>query len=249
MTKQIITSFPIYPSQQVQFKEKARKISWALSRAKLLNSELSAFKRNDTLARALGYKSHSDLVYKSKAKLQADFGKPLIIFSNEAVSKRIATTFWQEFDGTKESHKLFQSVFDQLGEQEVDWEQGVARLSDDRHKLYIMISLNTDGIQFINITNSYLLELDWKSSIKVGDTYGFSSRDDLIDLLKNYVDKPLLIEGVEEEDEHLLLTTLLTKQDEFPAPLLRSLYCKVEDQNREYINSLPQNKHLKSVFE
>jgi hypothetical protein len=248
MTQQIITSFPIYSSQQVQFKEKAKKISWALCRAKLLKSELSAFKRNDALARALGYKSHSDLVSKSKAKLQVDDGKPLIIFSNETVAKRIVTTFWLEFGGTDESHKLFQSVFEQLGDQEVDWEQGAARLSDDRHKLYIMISLNTDGIQFINITREYSLELDWKSSIKIGNTYGFSGRDDLIDLLKGYVDKPLLIEGIEEQDEHLSLTTLLKKLGEIPAPLLRSLYCEVEDQNREYINSLPQNKHLKSFF-
>ena len=249
MMGQDTPKFPIYPSQLKQFKEKSEKIVWALNRANLVKSNLSSFKRNDALARTLGYKSHSDLAFSSKARQQADKIKPLIIFSDEKISKRIATTFWQEFDGKESSYKLFQSVVNQLGNQEVDWEQGVASFSDDKHKIYIMISLNTDGIKLINIGSKYLLNLDWQSSILIGDVYGFSGRDNLIDLLEDYVDKPLLIEGIEEGNEYLPTKALLKNLNDFPGPLLRSLYYEAEDQNREYINSLPQNKHLKSLFD
>lgn len=245
MTNKIETTFPIYSSQLTQFKTKAKEISWALYSSKLLNSELSNFKSNDALARALGYKSHSDLIFQTKAKLQADHTKPFTLYSDKAVTQSIATSFWKEFGRAKESHALFQNVFNYLRNQE----KNVANQPCDGLRMYIEISLNNNGIHFVNTTRIYFLDLDWQSSINIGNTFGFSGKDELISLLEQYEDKPLLIEGIEEKDEYLPGEALLKKLKNFPGPLLRSLYYEAERQNREFIDSLPQNKRKKNFLD
>ena len=82
----------IYPSQLHAFKTKAELLSTSISAALSIN-KLSAFKRNDYLAIALGYKGHPDLVESSKFRVSSDKEQQLLIFSNEAIKQSIAEVF------------------------------------------------------------------------------------------------------------------------------------------------------------
>jgi hypothetical protein len=82
----------IYPSQLDAFKTKAELLSTSISEA-LSIKKLSAFKRNDYLAIALGYKGHPDLVESSKFRVSSDKEQQLLIFSNEAIRQSIAEVF------------------------------------------------------------------------------------------------------------------------------------------------------------
>lgn len=240
-------NYTVYPSQLTKFKEKAKKLEWALNRAKLLNSKPSAFVRNDRLARALGYKSHSDLVNQSKAKQQADTGQPLILFSDDMISKSIAQVFWKESNASEDLLLMFQTVCNQLGNQEVGWEPGVIKLSENQYKLYITLSLNVNGIEFINIADRYMIDLDWDECSKILLGFGFEGKRDLITFLEEYVDMPILIEGMED----FMTTGELIEKGEFSnlfRPLIRALYYEAEDKHRSYINNLPQNINLMSFL-
>jgi len=76
--------FPIYPSQLKSFKEKAKRLAEKITR-KHPNIKLSAFKRNDLLSMALGYKGHADLVTSSSFRASSDKEDALLLFSNEKV--------------------------------------------------------------------------------------------------------------------------------------------------------------------
>jgi hypothetical protein len=82
----------IYPSQLDSFKDKARLLSTAISE-KLSIKALSAFKRNDYLSIALGYKGHPDLLNSSKFRKNADTEQQLIIFTNKDIRQSIAEIF------------------------------------------------------------------------------------------------------------------------------------------------------------
>ena len=229
-------TFPVFPSQHEQFKEKAKKLEWALSRAKLIK-KLSAFKRNDCLARALGYKSHSDLVTQSYARKQADQRQPLILFSDHATSQSIAEAFWKEFNRSQDSLFLFQSTCKQLGYKEVDWDPGIADFSDNHYKLYVMVSLNTDGINFINIDN-FMIDLKWSDCQDTIAAFGLDGKKGLIRFLEKYVDMPILIEGI---PPHIALKEL----SEPLRPIVRALYYKAADKNRDVI----ANPSLTNLFD
>jgi hypothetical protein len=82
----------IYPSQLDAFKTKAELLSTSISKA-LSIKKLSAFKRNDYLAIALGYKGHPDLIESSKFRVSSDTEQQLLMFSNEAIRQSIAEVF------------------------------------------------------------------------------------------------------------------------------------------------------------
>jgi hypothetical protein len=63
--------FRVSPSQLPEFKQVANELSNKISELSGQN-KLSAFQRNDCLARGLGYKGHSDLVQSSKARQDSD---------------------------------------------------------------------------------------------------------------------------------------------------------------------------------
>ena len=85
----------IYPSQLVAFKDKANSLSTSISEI-LSIKKLSAFKRNDYLSIALGYKGHPDLIQSVKFRKEADTEQQLLIFSNEAIRQSISVVFSQK---------------------------------------------------------------------------------------------------------------------------------------------------------
>ncbi len=92
---------PVYPSQLSYFK------SFASGFAKLLaertsTNPLSAFKRNDYLSMALGYKSHSDLIQSTKFRKEADINEELTAFADLALHSRIADVLWEKLNTPKE---------------------------------------------------------------------------------------------------------------------------------------------------
>lgn len=73
-------SVPVYPSQLDAFKIKADQLATAIADTQK-TKKLSAFKRNDYLAQALGYKGHTDLVKLAGFRKNADIAETLYIFS------------------------------------------------------------------------------------------------------------------------------------------------------------------------
>tara|TARA_Y100001970_G_scaffold224984_2_gene277522 strand:- start:31984 stop:33246 length:1263 start_codon:yes stop_codon:yes gene_type:complete len=96
---------PIYPSQLDSIKTKAKALA-VLIAEKLDFKPLSAFKRNDYLSIALGYKGHSDLVESSKFRKEGDKYKPLWVFQNEDIASSIASVFSKNVDGLTEKTVL-----------------------------------------------------------------------------------------------------------------------------------------------
>ena len=96
---------PIYPSQLDSIKTKAKALA-VLIAEKLDFKPLSAFKRNDYLSIALGYKGHSDLVESSKFRKEGDKSKPLWVFQNEDIASSIARVFSKKIDGLTEETVL-----------------------------------------------------------------------------------------------------------------------------------------------
>lgn len=70
----------VYPSQLDAFKIKADQLATAIA-ATQKTKKISAFKRNDYLAQALGYKGHADLVKLAGFRKDADKAESLYIFS------------------------------------------------------------------------------------------------------------------------------------------------------------------------
>ncbi len=89
----------IYASQLNAFKAKAELLSSSISEA-LSIKKLSAFKRNDYLSIALGYKGHPDLLQSTKFRKDSDTGKQLLIFSNEAIRQSITKVFCEKLNLT-----------------------------------------------------------------------------------------------------------------------------------------------------
>lgn len=83
--------FPIYSSQLIAFRAKAKELAVELNKVSP-GIRLSAFKRNDYLANALGYKGHSDLIKSAHFRGSSDNGSPLVIFSDDAIKENIIKT-------------------------------------------------------------------------------------------------------------------------------------------------------------
>jgi hypothetical protein len=105
----------IYPSQLDAFKTKAELLSTSISEA-LSIKKLSAFKRNDYLAIALGYKGHPDLVESAKFRKNSDTEQQLLIFSNVAIRQSIAKVFCEKLNLT--NIKIILECCDNLGYRE-----------------------------------------------------------------------------------------------------------------------------------
>lgn len=85
-------SFPIYPSQLKTFKQRA--LIWSEALAYTTSAPLlSAFKRNDELAKIAGYKGHADLVKSAQHRAQGDRCQTLRIFHNPAILSAIQARF------------------------------------------------------------------------------------------------------------------------------------------------------------
>lgn len=92
---------PVYPSQLSIFKQLAQDIA-TVAENHGLGKPLSAFKRNDALARALGYKGHSDLVIATRFRAQADPFTRLVVFNDPALIPKVAREFAAACPGTGE---------------------------------------------------------------------------------------------------------------------------------------------------
>ncbi|NRB78392.1 MAG: hypothetical protein HRU38_06950 [Saccharospirillaceae bacterium] len=108
------TSFPlaVYPSQLNAFKEKSDQLAKAIADA-LSQKKISAFKRNDYMSVALGYKSHNDLINSAKFRHQADDNEFLIVFDRD-LSASIVHVFAGEIEGltTKLCSQIVRSLRD-----------------------------------------------------------------------------------------------------------------------------------------
>lgn len=86
---------PIYPSQTNTFKNRAEE--FARNIAQVTDTKIiSAFKRNDWLSQALGYKGHTDLLKSAEFRKQADSNEPLIIFASKELRLGIVSKFAQK---------------------------------------------------------------------------------------------------------------------------------------------------------
>ena len=136
--------FAVYPSQLDAFKTKAELLSTSISDECSIK-KLSAFKRNDYLAMALGYKGHPDLVESAKFRVESDQYKPLIIFSNESLRQSIAYVFADKVAGI--SVKQILIICQKLKKKETgmlvinDLRDIVGKSSTDEHKA-IMSNMN-----------------------------------------------------------------------------------------------------------
>ncbi|ARP06566.1 hypothetical protein K08M3_50560 [Vibrio alginolyticus] len=106
---------PIYPSQTETLKHRSKKFAEHI--AKETNTKiLSAFKRNDWLSQALGYKSHTDLLKSTEFRKQADQNQPLALFSDSALRLKIVDVFSHR---TNISNEVLSLCSKQVAEQEV----------------------------------------------------------------------------------------------------------------------------------
>ncbi len=91
-TSTLSSPFVIYLSQLESFKKQSKELADKLTSA-IPNLKLSAFKRNDYLSIALGYKGHSDLVKSAHFRASSDDNSTLSILSDEDVRYAIATVY------------------------------------------------------------------------------------------------------------------------------------------------------------
>lgn len=106
---------PIYPSQTETLKHRSKKFAEHI--AKETNTKiLSAFKRNDWLSQALGYKSHTDLLKSTEFRKQADQNQPLALFSDSALRLKIVDVFSHR---TNISNEVLSLCSKQVAEEEV----------------------------------------------------------------------------------------------------------------------------------
>ncbi len=95
------TPHPIYPSQTNTLKHRSKEFAEHI--AKETNTKiLSAFKRNDWVSQALGYKGHTDLLKSTEFRKQADQNQPLALFSDNALRLKIVDVFTQRTDISNE---------------------------------------------------------------------------------------------------------------------------------------------------
>lgn len=138
--------FAVYPSQLDTFKTKAELLSTSIS-DECSVKKLSAFKRNDYLAMALGYKGHPDLVESAKFRVESDQYKPLLIFSNESLRQSIAEVFADKVAGI--SVKQILIICQKLEKKETgmlvinDLRDIIGKSSTDEHKT-IMSNINPE---------------------------------------------------------------------------------------------------------
>ena len=97
---------PIYPSQLDSIKTKSKALAILIAE-KLDSKPLSAFKRNDYLSIALGYKGHADLVESAKVRKEGDKSKPLWVFQSEDIASSIARVFSKKIEGLTEETVLY----------------------------------------------------------------------------------------------------------------------------------------------
>ncbi|WP_210467360.1 hypothetical protein [Vibrio crassostreae] len=91
------TPHPIYPSQTDSLKHRSEEFAEHI--AKETNAKtLSAFKRNDWVSQALGYKGHTDLLKSTEFRKQADQNQPLALFSDNGLRLKIVDVFEQRTD-------------------------------------------------------------------------------------------------------------------------------------------------------
>jgi hypothetical protein len=94
------TPFPIYPSQLKCFKEKAELLAKKIAN-KHPNINISAFKRNDLLSIALGYKGYADLVTSASFRVSSDKKDTLLLFSNKKVVLAITAVLVKRYPSLK----------------------------------------------------------------------------------------------------------------------------------------------------
>lgn len=87
MTSSTPQKLPVYPSQLDSLKQYANYFCHWVLRKYRTEHRPSSFKRNDALSRALGYKSHSDLVQHSKSLVEP---KDAACFSHKDIDLNIA---------------------------------------------------------------------------------------------------------------------------------------------------------------
>lgn len=80
----------LYPSQTPRLKEIAKLIATSVTKYGI---KISAFKRNDYLAEALGYKGFSDLIQSSKFRADSDKNRSPLILSRPECVEAIAYIF------------------------------------------------------------------------------------------------------------------------------------------------------------
>lgn len=91
------TPYTIYPSQTDSLRHRSKKFAEHI--AKETNAKtLSAFKRNDWVSQALGYKGHTDLLKSTEFRKQADQNQPLALFSDNVLRLKIVDVFEQRTD-------------------------------------------------------------------------------------------------------------------------------------------------------
>ncbi|WP_018984053.1 hypothetical protein [Salinimonas chungwhensis] len=88
----ITSPVPVYPSQLDTIKSIAKDLADLIGE-EVGSKRLSAFKRNDYLANALGYKGYPDLVESTKFRALGDKNETLSLFHGKGLSDSIATTF------------------------------------------------------------------------------------------------------------------------------------------------------------
>jgi hypothetical protein len=106
---------PIYPSQTETLKNRSKKFAEHIAK-ETKTKILSAFKRNDWLSQALGYKSHTDLLKSTEFRKQADQNQPLALFSDSALRLKIVDVFSHR---TNISNEVLSLCSKQVAEQEV----------------------------------------------------------------------------------------------------------------------------------
>lgn len=89
------TKIPVYPSQLEDFKHEAKHIASRIVYVHREQPLLSAFKRNDALAKAFGFKGHADLTIFSRSLIEpGDLDEyPMLVWRKQWNEQAIAEQF------------------------------------------------------------------------------------------------------------------------------------------------------------
>jgi len=170
-----LSAMSIYKSQLSAFKTKAKLLSTSIAET-LSIKELSAFKRNDYLAIAIGYKGYPDLIESCKFRSSSDAGQLLLIFSNESIRNSIAEVFSSKISDVSVSDVLL--VCENLEKSEL----GSLVLSDTRKILEGSLVdkpvESTENVNSITLLDDRDINDDIASALMVAGEMVFHNRMD-----------------------------------------------------------------------
>ncbi len=207
---------PVYSSQLDSFLLCADTLAVAISKI-TSTKKLSAFKRNDYLAIALGYKGHSDLIHAAKFHSQQDAGEQLRLFCHAGITSAIIETYCSKITGL--DRKQFVLACEHLSERKLSFSR--TSKTEGKKDWQIRISIDTWG----GVAEDSQVFVAWNNFKGWFCSFAITERSSVTERVKSYrglnlvtqyaplttVDK--IRDNLESTVDHILFDLFIVSED------------------------------------